>query len=92
MRTPRTIICASPDCEPPAWSLGFCGQCIQRLRLEQPEEVGRLESLTLEERRHENHLTKHGLPFPKWEWLGDEEALIKVFGSQTGKAVKIGRH
>lgn len=95
MRTPRTIICASPLCERPAWSLGFCGQCIKAIRENHPEEIARLESLTLEERRHENYLTKHGLPLPSWEYEPTEEQteqLIRTYGNISKRTVKVGRH
>ena len=88
--------CSSPDCERPAWSLGFCGQCIKfSLRENHPDEVMRLESLTLDERRHENYLTKHRLPLPPWTYEPTEEQteqLIRTYGNISKRTVKIGRH
>jgi hypothetical protein len=46
--------------------------------------------MTLEERYHANYMTKHGLPLPRWEWLGDEEALIRICDQHSKHHVKIG--
>ncbi len=86
-------VCCIPNCGKPRWTAGRCGYHERELRQNEPETVEWLKTLSSEEAEHQFYMTLHGLPLPKWEYEPSPEqtaTLIKIYGSQTSKHVRIG--
>jgi hypothetical protein len=48
--------------------------------LNSPDEFDRLKALSCEDAKHEFYITKNSLPLPKWEFMGDSDALAAMCG------------
>ena len=81
--------CCIPDCLKQVWIVGRCSVHARVLRETNPAEFARIQGLNTEERAHEFYMTKNPLP-PKFEWEGDEPALIRTYGRQTKHHVRVG--
>src|ERR1700688_647207 len=70
-------LCCLPGCDKPRWSRGRCGRHSQELKLADPAEWERIGELSKEQQDHLYYLTANNLPYPKWEFLGQEDILAR---------------